>query len=170
MGVSFHVCPADSGCQTFGIYAKAIASARAVFDEAISLGTDLKILDIGGGQPGSDNGKVTFAEIAQEISEALDMHFPTSQGVSIIAEPGRYFVTQSQSTACNIISKKIVKMKDESLMMYYINEGVYGSFSGGIIDNVKYYPKVLCCKTTPDSNKKVRDARQYVSSYWENNI
>ena len=167
LGISFHVCPSDSGCQMFGIYAKAIALARIVFDEAISLGMSLKILDIGGGYPGSENGKATFAEIAREISESLDVHFPTSQGIRIIAEPGRYFVTQSQSVACNIISKKIVKKKNTSLMMYYINDGNYGSFLDGIIIKRKYYPKVLCCKTTSDSKEKFRDTSQYVSSSWE---
>ena len=49
LGISFHVCPSDSGCNMFGIYAKAIALARTVFDEAISLGMSLKILDIGTG-------------------------------------------------------------------------------------------------------------------------
>ena len=52
-------------------------------------------------------------------------------------------------------------------MMYYINDGNYGSFLDGIIIKRKYYPKVLCCKTTSDSKEKFRDTSQYVSSSWE---
>lgn len=156
VGVSFHVCPSDIGCQMVGAYKEAIASARSVFDEAESQGMYLKILDIGGGFPGTDDNQVTFAQIAWEIREAIHKHFPSTMGIRIIAEPGRYFVTTSQSMACNIISKKIVNEGDESFMMYYVNEGVYGSFLDRIMYQAEYYPKVLSSKTSTDFKKQLR--------------
>ena len=163
VGVSFHVCPSDIGCQMVGAYKEAIASARSVFDEAESQGMYLKILDIGGGFPGTDDNQVTFAQIAWEIREAIHKHFPSTMGIRIIAEPGRYFVTTSQSMACNIISKKIVNEGDESFMMYYVNEGVYGSFLDRIMYQAEYYPKVLSSKTSTDFKKQLRDENQYLS-------
>ena len=162
VGISFHVCPSDIGCQMVGAYADAIASARSVFDEAESHGMHLKILDIGGGFPGTDDNQVTFAQVAWEIREAIHKHFPSTMGVRVIAEPGRFLVTSSQSMACNIISKKIVNEGDESFMMYYVNEGVYGSFLDRIMYQAEYYPKVLSSKTSTDFKKQLRDENQYL--------
>ena len=141
-----------------GAYKRAIASASTVFDEAESNGMQLEILDIGGGFPGSESDQVTFAEISCEITEALNVYFPPARGIRIIAEPGRYFVTASQSMACNIISKRIVNKGKESFMMYYINEGIYGSFLDRIVAQCNFYPKVLFSKTSSNSNKKLRNS------------
>lgn len=49
VGVSFHV---GSGCGEVGVFRRAIAAARNIFDLATDLGFDFNILDIGGGYPG----------------------------------------------------------------------------------------------------------------------
>lgn len=38
----------------------------------------------------------------------VDLYFPPSTGVSIIAEPGNYFVSSAFTLATNIISKEVV--------------------------------------------------------------
>lgn len=39
---------------------------------------------------------------------ALDQYFPEDEGVRIIAEPGRYYVSSAFTLAVNIIAKRIV--------------------------------------------------------------
>lgn len=49
-----------------------------------------------------------FLQIAHVVSEALDQYFPASEGVDIIAEPGRYFVASAFTLTVNIIAKRVV--------------------------------------------------------------
>ncbi|XP_051871876.1 antizyme inhibitor 2-like isoform X2 [Pristis pectinata] len=132
IGVSFHV---GSGCANAQAFAQAIADSRLVFDVGMSLGFHMNLLDIGGGFPGFDDDNITFEEIAAVINPALHLHFPEASGVNIIAEPGRYYVTSSFTMAVNIIGRKIINMDStssnddeaEKTIMYYINDGWYGS-------------------------------------------
>jgi diaminopimelate decarboxylase len=54
---------------------------------------------IGGGFPGTSITKVTFDETSKAVNEALDQHFPAidefgnASNITIIAEPGRYYVS-----------------------------------------------------------------------------
>jgi ornithine decarboxylase len=50
VGVSFHV---GSGCSDPPVFARAIATARSLFETAKNLGYDFSLLDIGGGFPGN---------------------------------------------------------------------------------------------------------------------
>ena len=47
--------------------------------------------------------------MAEIIRTSLDLHFPLSYGVKIIAEPGRYFATSAVSIAVKIIAATQVK-------------------------------------------------------------
>lgn len=58
IGISFHV---GSGCMDPPVYAKAIHSARKLFDFAQSVGFEFNFLDLGGGFPG-DKG-TTIKEV-----------------------------------------------------------------------------------------------------------
>lgn len=72
-------------------YDDAVRRARRVFNEAISLGFTMELLDVGGGFPGTDDftgQNISFEEIAGVLAKALDEHF-LSRDVKIIAEPGR---------------------------------------------------------------------------------
>lgn len=55
IGISFHV---GSGCQDSPIYAKAIQTARKLFDFAKKIGFQFNLLDIGGGFPGDKNDDI----------------------------------------------------------------------------------------------------------------
>ena len=107
-----------------------------MFQEAASLGLELELLDIGGGFPGHEAGDVSFADISHQINESLVKHFPSSAGVRVIAEPGRYFVSAACSLATNVIGKR-----DK---MYYINDGVYGSFNCLLYDHATVEVNTLC--------------------------
>lgn len=147
IGVSFHV---GSGCKEAEAFAAAIQQARMVFNLALEMGFHMTVLDIGGGYPGQENAGITFSEIAIVINRALDKYFPDGEGVEIIAEPGRYMVASAFTLAVNIIAKKIVardmleendeivpkaSTSDEQTIMYYVNDGIYGSFNCLFFDN-----------------------------------
>jgi ornithine decarboxylase len=141
-GVSFHV---GSGCSQVGSFRNALLRARAVFDEAERQGYAPALLDIGGGFPGWDEeGQVTFADHAADISTLLDELFP-SPTVRVIAEPGRYFVAASQTLLTTVIS---VAMTDQGCR-YYLNDGLYGSF------NCLLYDHATVPKPTVFRNRKV---------------
>lgn len=140
VGVSFHV---GSGCQDSSAFTKAVASARQVFDIAADIGYNFELLDIGGGFPGSKGPFVSFEEIASVINTSLDQLFPPESGVQIIAEPGRYFVASAFTLCTNIIAKREVVPDEEggeTSCMYYVNDGVYGSFNCLIFDHAEVQP------------------------------
>uniref|UniRef100_A0A8C7XHB2 ornithine decarboxylase n=1 Tax=Oryzias sinensis TaxID=183150 RepID=A0A8C7XHB2_9TELE len=153
VGVSFHV---GSGCTDAGTFVKAIADARCVFDMGEELGFQMDLLDIGGGFPGSEDTELSFEEITATINPALDKYFPVDSGVRIIAEPGRFYVASAYTLVVNIIAKKVIideeapiDEEDNKTLMYYVNDGVYGSFNCILYDHAHCYP-VLHKKPKPD--------------------
>ncbi|XP_065123488.1 ornithine decarboxylase 1-like isoform X2 [Paramisgurnus dabryanus] len=163
IGVSFHV---GSSCTDPETYTQAISDARYVFDMGTELGYNMTLLDIGGGFPGSDDNKLKFEEIAAVVNSALDKYFPADCNVRVIAEPGRYYVESAYTLAVNIIAKKVM-MKEQSAsdeedgandrtLMYYMNDGIYGSFSSSRPNPV-----------LPNLHKKSKpDERMYQCSIW----
>jgi len=135
VGVSFHV---GSGSYDPTAFLTAVQDARRVFNEATEVGYDLRTLDVGGGY-GNDN----FEEIAAVLGPAIDEYFPPS--VRVIAEPGRYYVSSAFTIATHIIARRTVQedgSRNPSYMLY-LNDGVYGNFSGILFDHQKPVPKVL---------------------------
>ncbi|KAI1288431.1 Ornithine decarboxylase [Halotydeus destructor] len=144
VGVSFHV---GSGCEDAGSYAKAIADAHYAFTVGRSLGFDMTIVDLGGGWPGTSDAPIAFETIARVCNEALDMYFPEEDefgyktNYHIIAEPGRYYVASAFTLATMVASKKETRTDDgNKAMMYYLNDGVYGSFNCTIFDHWSVNP------------------------------
>jgi len=136
IGVSFHV---GSGCEDAQVYWTALSDCKKVFDIAKSLDIDMKLIDIGGGFPGTSNSKVPFETMAEIINAGIDEIFSGGEGIKFIAEPGRYFVASSHTLVCSIINKKekINKETSEKLITYYLSDGVYKSFSNTIFDYAK---------------------------------
>uniref|UniRef100_H2ZI08 ornithine decarboxylase n=1 Tax=Ciona savignyi TaxID=51511 RepID=H2ZI08_CIOSA len=134
VGISFHV---GSGCTDVQAFVKAIQNARVLFDYAESIGYHFTLLDIGGGFPGTEN-------IASMVNLALDDLFPKSDfpHVQIIAEPGRYFAASAYTLATNIIAKRAV-LQGVPAFMYYVNDGIYGSFNCLFFDHAQVTPQIL---------------------------
>ncbi|XP_062131133.1 ornithine decarboxylase 1-like [Drosophila sulfurigaster albostrigata] len=130
-GTSFHV---GSGCSEFEAYERAIKKAKNIFKFGELLGYDLKLLDIGGGFPGSDDEQ--FGNIAGIVNKAVEKHFPDER-IEIIAEPGRFFVAAAYTLVCKIHAKREVRNAAGKLdtVMYYLNDGVYGSFNCILYDH-----------------------------------
>ncbi|KAB7496444.1 Antizyme inhibitor 2 [Armadillidium nasatum] len=147
VGVSFHV---GSGCREPHIYYEAIQRARDVFDLANSLGYSPYLLDVGGGFPG--NLGTSIDEYAKYINRALQEFFPDDD-VHVIAEPGRYIVASAFSLLTSVTAKREVEKKDQrKKMMYYLNDGVYGSFNGILFDHQT--PKPIVIGNALDEKKK----------------
>lgn len=138
VGISYHV---GSGCYSATAFADAIYLARKAFDLGLEYGFDMTTLDIGGGFNGAIDAKPTFEDVAKLIGPLLDELFPT---VRIIAEPGRYFAASTMTLVTNVHSKRKFKVGDGThKVLYYIDEGVYGSFNCIMFDHQSPKPKLL---------------------------
>lgn len=124
-GIAFHV-----GSQTTSAdpYLYALDIAREIFEEAAAAGMQLRIMDIGGGFP-IPEPKVRFnlQEMLNQINARLDEDFP---GVEIWAEPGRFIC----GTAVNLITSVIGVTERGGQPWYFLDEGLYGTFSGVLFD------------------------------------
>lgn len=126
-GISFHC---GSQCTHFDNYTSALSIASDIFHSAREKGYALNIIDIGGGFPAPYDGQVPEFEIlANLITTECNRLF--SKDVEIIAEPGRFIV----ATAAILISEIIGKATREGKIFYYINDGVYHTFSGVVFDH-----------------------------------
>jgi ornithine decarboxylase len=129
-GLSFHV---GSQCTNVQNYIQALHLSAEVFAEAKSRGFELKLLDIGGGFPAHyDDTIPAFKTLAKAINPELDRLFPPP--IEILAEPGRFLVASAATAVSQIIGKAV----REGKLCYYVNDGVYHTFSGVIFDHCQY--------------------------------
>jgi len=130
-GLSFHV-----GSQTtnFANYVAALELAAGVFKEAKERGyAKMNLLDIGGGFPAPyDDSVKPFKELAGLLRRELDRLFPKE--IQILAEPGRFMVATAGYAVSTIIGKAVRDGK----LCYYVDDGVYHTYSGVIFDHCKY--------------------------------
>jgi ornithine decarboxylase len=130
-GLSFHV---GSQCTNPQNFIQAIHLSAGVFAEAKSRGFNLKLLDIGGGFPAAYDATVPkFSALAKKINHELDRLFPPE--IEILAEPGRFLVASAGNAVSKIIGKAIRNEK----MSYYVDDGVYHTYSGVIFDHCTYH-------------------------------
>lgn len=134
-GLSFHV---GSQCEDGTHHAMAIEACNQVIRD-YNAGTDfpMSMLDVGGGFP------VTYLEredsldlndierFCLPIREAL-AHLPSH--VQVMAEPGRYL----SAPAMKSVSRVMGKARRQDAMWYYLDDGMYGSFSGQLYDHMLY--------------------------------
>lgn len=133
VGLSFHV---GSQCINLENYLRALEVSSSIFYEAKKQGiAKLKIMDIGGGFPIQhfENENIPdFESMATTIHQELHRLF--YDDVRFIAEPGRFFV----GTSGTLITQVIGKTNREDKPYYYLNDGVYGDFSGIVFDHCQY--------------------------------
>jgi ornithine decarboxylase len=130
-GISFHV-----GSQTtnFANYVQALELTAGVFQEARDRGyPSMNLVDIGGGFPVAYNATVKpFDELASIVRAELDRLF--APDIQILAEPGRFLVASSGYAVSEVIGTAVRDGKKS----YYINDGVYHTYSGIIFDHCVY--------------------------------
>ncbi|KAG0348550.1 hypothetical protein BGZ54_004591 [Gamsiella multidivaricata] len=157
IGVSFHV---GSGCFDAQAFGEAVIRARRVFDQAIEYGYEFKFLDVGGGFPSAHVKEgITFEKVALILGQTVERLFGPE--VRVIAEPGRYYVGSAFTLATQVIARRTIQSvtataaasedkdgnrgedEEEVKHMYYINDGMYGSFNCIMFDHQICEPKVL---------------------------
>jgi ornithine decarboxylase len=130
-GISFHV-----GSQTtnFENYVQGLSLTAAIFKEAQDRGyTKMNLLDIGGGFPAPYDATVKpLKDLAKIINSEIDRLFP--KNIQVLAEPGRFLVASAGYAVSKIIGKAVRDGKTS----YYINDGVYHTYSGVIFDHCNY--------------------------------
>lgn len=148
-GLSFHV---GSQSARPDMYVEAIGVCRDLMREAAQHGHTLGILDIGGGFP------VDYAQTSMPIEEfcapiraALASLGPKAR---IIAEPGRYIAAPAAIAVASVMGRAMRGGR----WWYYLDDGLYGSYSGQVYDHMIYpiealvpsgptYPSVLAGPT-----------------------
>jgi ornithine decarboxylase len=134
-GLSFHV---GSQCMNFENFVQALNISASVMQEAEARGHKIKILDIGGGFPAPYHRDVESIQVlARKIN--AEIHRLFSKDTDIIAEPGRFVV----ASAATSIAKVIGKARRDGKTCYYIDDGVYHTFSGIIFDHCQYHLKAF---------------------------
>lgn len=158
VGVSFHC---GSGSHSAEDFCAAVKLARQAFDLAASKGLKLRLLDIGGGYPGWDGlteaqqeeGTLTCRDIAEAVTPLLDELFPAALngGLTIIAEPGRFFVEGSHVLFAQVCDRRWVDgdgvpTSDSSTkqrLTYVIGEGVMGCMKDVLLCGESFTPRPL---------------------------
>jgi ornithine decarboxylase len=135
VGISFHV---GSGAKSTA-FKQAVVDSKRIFDFGKEkLRHPMSILDIGGGFPGTCASNPSDGPSLMEISNLIrpELHRDWDK-VEVIAEPGRYFCSESQTLATQIIGKRVRYSKDEGMNIreYYINDGLYQSFNCMLYDH-----------------------------------
>lgn len=139
-GLCFHI---GSQCLYPENYVKAIDTAHRLINELDLLSFNTRLLDIGGGFP------VEYAEPVPAIEEfcapivrALDRHI--RPGIRVISEPGRCIAATPITLVCSIIGRSIRSGK----IWYYLDDGLYSTFSGILYDQCRY-PVITVREGTP---------------------
>jgi len=135
-GISFHV---GSQCTNFENYERAFEAAAYIMRDALARGLPFKVVDIGGGFPirHFDSDTHSLETFARQMRQELDRLFP--KNIDIIAEPGRALSGPAGTLITRVVGRAIRNNKN----YYYLDDGVYGDFSGIVFDHCKYEFKTL---------------------------
>ena len=129
-GLSFHV---GSQVASAAKYVEAIAACREIIERAAENGlADLDTLDIGGGFPVPYHGETTpIGQFCRPIRQALKK---LPRKMRLLAEPGRFIAAPSGTAVAAVVGRA----QREGRWWYYLDDGLYGSYSGQLFDHVKY--------------------------------
>lgn len=97
-GVTFHV---GSQCRNPENWRVGMEKARVVFDQMLKLGLKPRMLDIGGGFPVRHVKPIPSVEVIGEVVNEALKAFP--EDVQVIAEPGRYLVSDAGYFVCRVL-------------------------------------------------------------------
>ncbi|MGO9933080.1 MAG: type III PLP-dependent enzyme [Steroidobacteraceae bacterium] len=148
-GLSFHV---GSQAVDSATIVKAIAVCRELLQSELQGGLSPSILDIGGGYPVDyQKRSIPIEEFCAPIVKALKDLPPA---LRVIAEPGRYIAAPAAICVASVMGRAL----RDGLWWYYLDDGLYGSYSGQMYDHAVYpvealltdavtYPSVLAGPT-----------------------
>jgi ornithine decarboxylase len=122
-GISFHV---GSGSGDARAHEKAIGLAAGALELLRAQGHDASEIDIGGGFVPTGR---SFIQCAENIRNAIRNQ---SASIRFIAEPGRFFATESQDLFVQVIGKK---GSPNGGFRYTLDESLYGQFTNILFDH-----------------------------------
>lgn len=130
-GFSFHV---GSQCLNPEDYVRFLLEVRRVWNQAAELGFELEVLDIGGGFPAPYRQSAPSMEFfGSVVNSGLEKAFGDLP-IRIIAEPGRGLCAESTTLVTQVIGKNVRR----NMPWYFIDDGMYGSFSGKVFDHCDF--------------------------------
>jgi ornithine decarboxylase len=133
-GLSFHV---GSQAADSRMSVQAVEICRELLKDARSLGHPAGTLDIGGGFPVDYLGKaMPIEEFCAPIVAALKS---LPEKLRIIAEPGRYIAAPAACTVASVMGRAL----RDGQWWYYLDDGLYGSYSGQMYDHAVYPVEAL---------------------------
>jgi ornithine decarboxylase len=129
-GLSFHV---GSQASDPAKYVEAIRVCRELLARATREGLGpFDSLDIGGGFPVDyRQPAMPIEEFCAPIRKALER---LPKGMRVIAEPGRYIVAPAGMAVATVMGRAL----REGRWWYYLDDGVYGNFSGQLFEHAHY--------------------------------
>jgi len=131
IGLSFHV---GSQVPNSRRHVEAITACNQLIRDAAAEDIHLQVLDIGGGFPvnyGADGADLNIYEFCAPIREALSN---TPDGIRLLAEPGRFISAPCMTSVASVMGKA----ERFGRMWYYLDDGLYGSYSGQLFDHINY--------------------------------
>jgi ornithine decarboxylase len=139
-GFSFH---AGSQLIKPDKYVEAIDTCGRLISEARARGFALEVLDIGGGFP------IDYLESVPAIDgycapiRAALARLP--EGIRVIAEPGRFICGPAAISLSTVMGRS----RREGRWWYYLDDGIYGTFSGQQYDKMRFPVEPLCGTDRP---------------------
>jgi ornithine decarboxylase len=133
-GLCFHV-----GSQTLDPhqYVVAIERCAELISEARRAGHPLWLLDIGGGFPVAyDSAVPEIDTFCAPIRDALSR---LPQEMTVYAEPGRFICAPAVISVSSVMGRA----RRDGRWWYYLDDGLYGSFSGQLFDHARYPLSVI---------------------------
>jgi ornithine decarboxylase len=130
IGCSFHP---GSQMTSPDAHLRAIQATRNIYDWfEVAYGSKLPVLNIGGGFPARlDQSVPGMATFCKPIRNLLQSLFPDTE---IWSEPGRSIAADSMAAVSRIIGKAVKNRR----FWYYLDDGVYNTFSGKLYDHADY--------------------------------
>ncbi len=123
-GVTFHV---GSQCRNPENWRVGMEKARAVFDAMAKAGLKPRLLDIGGGFPVRHVRPIPSIEVIGNVVNEVLKAFPLE--VQVIAEPGRYLVSDAGYFVCRVLGTAARASK----RWLHLDAGLFG----GIIETTE---------------------------------
>ncbi|MCX7969961.1 MAG: type III PLP-dependent enzyme [Negativicutes bacterium] len=155
VGICFHV-----GSQALSPrpYQQALADCRELIAQAADEGFELRIVDIGGGFPVlplSRRGELIG--MLQAVDRALTECLPPA--VEVWSEPGRVICASAVTLLTSVIGSRL---RDDH-RWYFLDEGIYGTFSGVVFDHWEF--ELMACNPGRTGREKATFAGPSCDSF-----